>query len=243
MYISLPGMSAKPSAGGIRLLVRKPPLAPAAAAADGVKRLSLDGKKAPVPPAKGPSELYAELLEGAGGDAGAAAEKIKELLAAGSRDAAAIGGLALQEGLAALHQHGVSMCLMYASVFFFPQLTHRQYGRGWLPGRRKRPVHPLQFRRSVLIAIVVLEPLPCSSGPAAGLLEALQKAIGEDSLPVEREAGLTAYAALAREGGRQVEPFLLPMLPQVLACHADKVRGCAVSVRRLSCMQMGRGGG
>lgn len=103
-------MSAKPSAGGIRLLVRKPPLAPAAAAADGVKRLSLDGKKAPAPPAKGPSELYAELLEGAGGDVGAAADKIKELLAAGSRDAAALGGLALREGLAALHQHGASAC-------------------------------------------------------------------------------------------------------------------------------------
>lgn len=42
---------------------------------------------------------------------------------------------------------------------------------------------------------------------------------------MEREAGLAAYAALAREGGRQVEPFLLPLLPQVLACHADKVSG------------------
>lgn len=54
-------------------------------------------------------------------------------------------------------------------------------------------------------------------------MPALQRAVGEDALPVEREAGLVAYAALAREGGRLAEPFLLPMLPAVLACHADKV--------------------
>ncbi len=64
-------------------------------------------------------------------------------------------------------------------------------------------------------------------------MQALQRAVGEDALPVEREAGLVAYAALAREGGRPAEPFLLPLLPAVLACHADKVR-CWVMVLLLS---------
>jgi hypothetical protein len=149
----------KPVSAGIKLLVRKAPAAAAATAAVG--RLSLDEKKAAAP-AKGPSELFAELLEVSGGDVGAAAARIKELLAAGSRDAAALGGLALREGVPALHTYG--------------------------------------------------------------LMQALQRAVGEDALPVEREAGLVAYAALAREGGRLAEPFLLPMLPAVLACHADKVK-------------------
>lgn len=95
----------KPVSGGIKLLVRKAPTAAAATA--GVGRLSLDEKK-PAAPAKGPSELFAELLEAAGGDVGAAAARIKELLAAGSRDAAALGGLALREGVPALHTHGGS---------------------------------------------------------------------------------------------------------------------------------------
>ncbi|KAI7836488.1 hypothetical protein COHA_009640 [Chlorella ohadii] len=152
------------SAGGIKLLVRRPAAAPTAA----VGRLSLEdevaAKKAAAAaaPTKGPSELFAELLEAANGDVGAAAARIKELLAAGSRDAAALGGLALREGVPALHAHG--------------------------------------------------------------LMQALQRAVGEDALPVEREAGLVAYAALAREGGRPAEPFLLPLLPAVLACHADKVK-------------------
>jgi hypothetical protein len=159
------GKPPRPATGGIRLIVRKP----AAAAEEAVAKLSLEegvaAKKAAAakaPPPKGPSELYAEVLEAAGGDAGAAAARLKELLAAGSRDAAALGGAALREGVAALH--------------------------------------------------------------AAGLLAALEKAIGEDSLPMEREAGLAAYAAVAHEGGRPAEPFLLPMLPAVLARHADKVR-------------------
>ena len=101
-----------PAAGGIKLLVRRPPVPPA----DGVKRLSLDEapRKAAAPPPKGPSELYAELLEGAGGDVAAAAAKLRELLAAGSRDAAALGGFALREGVAALHAHGAPACLLPA---------------------------------------------------------------------------------------------------------------------------------
>lgn len=91
------------AAGGIKLLVRRPAAAAAPTAAVG--RLSLDDKKAAAP-AKGPSELYAEILEAAGGDVGAAAARIKELLAAGSRDAAALGGMALREGVPALHAHG-----------------------------------------------------------------------------------------------------------------------------------------
>lgn len=101
----------KPTAtGGIKLLVRRAAAAPTA----GVARLSLEdevaAKKAAAAavPAKGPSELYAEVLEAANGDAGAAAARIKELLAAGSRDAAALGGMALREGVPALHAHGAS---------------------------------------------------------------------------------------------------------------------------------------
>lgn len=101
------------SAGGIKLLVRRPAAAPTAA----VARLSLEdevaAKKAAAAaaPTKGPSELFAELLEAANGDVGAAAARIKELLAAGSRDAAALGGLALREGVPALHAHGeLMMC-------------------------------------------------------------------------------------------------------------------------------------
>lgn len=94
------------AAGGIKLLVRRPAAAAAPTAAVG--RLSLDDKKAAAAaaPAKGPSELYVEILEAAGGDVGAAAARIKELLAAGSRDAAALGGMALREGVPALHAHG-----------------------------------------------------------------------------------------------------------------------------------------
>jgi hypothetical protein len=160
------GKPPRPATGGIKLIVRRP--AAAAAPEDIVKRLSLDegvaAKKAsaaPPPPPKGPSELYAAIAEATGGDPAAAAVRIKELLAAGSRDAAALGGMGLREGVAALNAHG--------------------------------------------------------------LLEAMERSIGEDALPVEREAGLAAFAALAREGGRTAEPFLLPLLPKVLACHADKV--------------------
>lgn len=155
--------------GGIKLLNRRPPLptsfaAAAASPEEGVRKISLaEVKKPAAPPApKGPSELYAQVLESAGGDVGAAATRIKELLAAGNRDAAALGGLALREGITSLLEHG--------------------------------------------------------------LLAAVERAIGEDSLPLEREAGLVAFAALAQEGGRQVEPYALPMLPQLLACHADKVK-------------------
>lgn len=97
-----------PVSGGIKLLNRKP----AAPVTEALKRLSLDeevaAKKAAQapPPPKGPSELYAVVLEGADGDVGAAAQKIKGLLAAGSRDAAALGGLCLREGVTALHAHG-----------------------------------------------------------------------------------------------------------------------------------------
>lgn len=178
------GKPPRPSTGGIRLIVRKP----AAAAEEAVAKLSLEegvaAKKAAAakaPPPKGPSELYAEVLEAAGGDSTAAAARLKELLAAGSRDAAALGGAALREGVAALH--------------------------------------------------------------AAGLLAALEKAIGDDSLPMEREAGLVAYAAVAREGGRPVEPLLLPLLPAVLARHADKVRAGAwrrcCSCLRIACRSSG----
>ncbi|KAL4853476.1 Elongation factor 3 [Chlorella vulgaris] len=161
------GKPPRPATGGIKLIVRRP--AAATAPEDIVKRLSLDegvaAKKAsaaPPPPPKGPSELYAAIAEATGGDPAAAAVRIKELLAAGSRDAAALGGMGLREGVAALNAHG--------------------------------------------------------------LLEAMERSIGEDALPVEREAGLAAFAALAREGGRTAEPFLLPLLPKVLACHADKVK-------------------
>ena len=158
------GKPPRPAPGGIKLLVRKA----AAPVEEAVKKLSLDegvaAKKAAgaAPVIKGPSELYAELLEAGGGDPAAAAARIKELLAAGSRDAAALSGMGLREGVAALHAHG--------------------------------------------------------------LLAALERSIGEDALPLEREAGLAAYAALARDGGRAAEPFLLPLLPRVLARHADKVK-------------------
>lgn len=67
------------------------------------------------------------------------------------------------------------------------------------------------------------------------MFEAVERSVGEDSLPIEREAGLAAFGALAREGGRPVEPFLLPMLPRVLACHADKVRPCCCRAALLPC--------
>lgn len=98
-----------PISGGIKLLNRKAAPPPT----DAVRRISLeDGaaasvkKPAAAPQPKGPSELYAEVFEAAGGDVGAAAARIKELLAAGSRDAAALGGLALREGVPALHTYG-----------------------------------------------------------------------------------------------------------------------------------------
>ena len=107
--------------GGIKLLNRKPPVAPVAPAAPDseLRRLSLDGagKKAPAAPIKGPSELFAELLEASGGDVAAAAARIKELLAAGSRDAAALGGMGLQEGIVELQAHGgcTPLCVVHSS--------------------------------------------------------------------------------------------------------------------------------
>lgn len=109
--------AAKPPTGGIKLLVRRP-----APPTDAVMRLSLDeevaAKKAAAAavPIKGPSELYAEVVEATGGDVGAAAVRIKELLAAGSRDAAALGGMGLREGIVALHTHGARACWRMGST-------------------------------------------------------------------------------------------------------------------------------
>jgi hypothetical protein len=94
-----------------------------------------------------------------------------------------------------------------------------------LPLRHRLPPSSLSPAPPACHCLTPPAVLPGTHIPApAGLLQALVKATGEDALPLEREAGLHAYAALAREAGRPVEPFLLPMLPQVLACHADKVR-------------------
>lgn len=240
----------KPVSGGIKLLVRKAPTAAAATA--GVGRLSLDEKK-PAAPAKGPSELFAELLEAAGGDVGAAAARIKELLAAGSRDAAALGGLALREGVPALHTHGgfggsagaASATLKHpVAVHGLPAGCAVAAVHCWSSGVREPGasscsswlappwVHACQQHVHGGSAAAALQRLtaslltrhpPMRLPLPAGLMQALQRAVGEDALPVEREAGLVAYAALAREGGRPAEPFLLPLLPGVLACHADKV--------------------
>ena len=230
--------------GGIKLIVRRP--AAAAPPEEAVKKLSLEeditAKKAAAAPvvAKGPSELYAELVEASGGDVAGAAGRIKQLLAAGSRDAAALGGMGLREGVGALQAHGgcITAGWLQAPCTLLQNCIRKQFAAGMalLPHLVVLPPrHP--GRRGILAAVSRTAappplPLPLSTLPApwhppsppAGLLQALVKATGEDALPLEREAGLYAYAALAREAGRPVEPFLLPMLPQVLACHADKVR-------------------
>ena len=247
----------KPAGGGItiRHLVRKPPLAPAAAAAaaveNGVSRLSLDAKKAPPPP-KGPSELYAEVLEAAHGDVGAAAARVKELLAAGSRAAAAVGGLALREGPAALHQHGALAAGVaaggnvvfqaHASAGLHAVCRDAQQAHAAVARSARAAGWPHLCRRLPVAAPPLAPRADPSISSRAGLLAAVEKAIGEDSLPLEREAGLTAYAALAREGSRPLEPFLLPLLPAVLACHADKVRG-GVELRWETCAQKQGGAG
>lgn len=150
-----------PMPGGIKLLNRKAAPAPTAA----VGRLSLDeavaAKKAAaaVPPAKGPSELYAEISEATGGDPAAAAAKIKELLAAGSRDAAALGGMVLRDGIPALHTHGASRRLRPLAL---PRcLAASPLVALCLPATASRCV-----RAAVLLHLLLppLQPLPSSLG-------------------------------------------------------------------------------
>eukprot|EP00887_Chlorella_sp_A99_P000212 scaffold13.g212.t1 len=69
--------------------------------------------------------------------------------------------------------------------------------------------------------------LPYGQGAAAlakaGLLEQLAFGVGsEDALPLDRQAALAAFAALAADGGRALEPHLLQLLPAVLDRCADR---------------------
>ena len=57
-----------------------------------------------------------------------------------------------------------------------------------------------------------------------GLLDRIQQGLtSEDAMPLDRASALHAYAALCKEAGRGVEPFLLPLLPAVLDRCADRV--------------------
>jgi hypothetical protein len=63
-----------------------------------------------------------------------------------------------------------------------------------------------------------------------GILDRITQGLtSEDAMPLDRASALHAYAEVAKEAGRGVEPHLLPLLPAVLDRCADRVRGLATS--------------
>jgi hypothetical protein len=69
---------------------------------------------------------------------------------------------------------------------------------------------------------------------AAGAVEAISAALADAKNANAREGGLLALAALCADVGRSAEPYLMPLLGQVLALLADKqapVRAAAATAQ------------
>jgi elongation factor 3 len=63
-----------------------------------------------------------------------------------------------------------------------------------------------------------------SAPQSAGTLDRLTEALDDASAPLAREGALLAIASLSDALGAAVEPFLVPVLPQLLERFADKAR-------------------
>ena len=59
---------------------------------------------------------------------------------------------------------------------------------------------------------------------ATGLLDMLKAAIEDSSSALAREGALLVFSSLCQVVGKPAEPFLVPLLGNVLGCYCDKVR-------------------
>jgi len=69
---------------------------------------------------------------------------------------------------------------------------------------------------------------------ATGLLDVLKAAIEDAPSALAREGALLVFSSLCQVVGKPAEPFLVPLLGNVLACYCDKVRSCLEYTRLLS---------
>jgi elongation factor 3 len=73
---------------------------------------------------------------------------------------------------------------------------------------------------------------------SSGAIDAISAALADAKNANAREGGLLAIASLATSLGRPAEPYLVPLLGQVLAALADKaapVRDAAVAAQVRRC--------
>ena len=54
----------------------------------------------------------------------------------------------------------------------------------------------------------------------------LKAAIEDATSALAREGALLVFSSLCQVVGKPAEPFLVPLLGNVLACYCDKVRSC-----------------